>query len=642
MTTQELYSKVKKGEITKEQFLFEVKRDPRFVSIIHVSNNFDDTVSILKNKGMITESEESSQIKHFNVIGMMREGLEKMKQPLNEAAKPAPYKQKLKGGKGDKLTPDDVNYYEFQKGWRHELEHTDDVDKAKEIALDHLAEDPIYYTRLQMVEYQAKKQKRTDLPIEVTKKEVKDPNNQMEKVKKITNSNTGKVETHKVEEPKKNVGNKKEKPKSIKTKVMKGGPGNMVTKSLKEFLEMLSDKKKLNEELDNEIKIKGKVVKSYSQNGDKSYNVEFQDGTTSKVYASSDDWDILNNHNIENKKKINLMEADDSPSEEQAPLYKIQLNDKVHVFWPLTPENLKIIKTNPTIVSVKLAKPTAQKTNVKTTLAGMLKHKPGEERDKFRREISTDLTKIPNRVFLSLLKKATDLSKVRYRDESQKITIVKGAGTGLTKAEKLKKGIGKAEPPINPSTDQDIERLIVQKYGQYQIVDNTKNKIVTAAKTKEEAEQAVEGKSNYSVQDSIGLYNALLQMEHNPSEYMVKVKKNQEEDTQLNEFKDIVRKIFYKKLNEFNVMMLPQGPRVKKKELNRILQGYQWDAPEDNYQKLNKQEALKKIMDLIRSLGKPGEKLYHDYEPKGGDQGTDIEPGMSENGKKINKNKQDK
>ena len=74
---------------------------------------------------------------------------------------------------------------EFTKGWKHELEHTDDIDKAKEIALDHLAEDPNYYTRLDMIEFKAKKKKgRADLPVEVKKKNFVDKDNQMKNAPK--------------------------------------------------------------------------------------------------------------------------------------------------------------------------------------------------------------------------------------------------------------------------------------------------------------------------------------------------------------------------------------------------------------------------------------------------------------------------
>jgi hypothetical protein len=38
------------------------------------------------------------------------------------------------------------------KGIKVEMEHTDDIEVAKEIAMDHLAEDPNYYTKLKRIE----------------------------------------------------------------------------------------------------------------------------------------------------------------------------------------------------------------------------------------------------------------------------------------------------------------------------------------------------------------------------------------------------------------------------------------------------------------------------------------------------------
>jgi 2'-5' RNA ligase len=57
----------------------------------------------------------------------------------------------LPGGKGDKLKPSDVDQKELAKGIEIEMEHTRDRAKALEIALDHLAEDPNYYTKLAKV-----------------------------------------------------------------------------------------------------------------------------------------------------------------------------------------------------------------------------------------------------------------------------------------------------------------------------------------------------------------------------------------------------------------------------------------------------------------------------------------------------------
>ena len=54
----------------------------------------------------------------------------------------------LPGGVGDKTKIADVDRKELRNGIRHEMEHTDDPHIAIEIALDHLTEDPKYYTNL--------------------------------------------------------------------------------------------------------------------------------------------------------------------------------------------------------------------------------------------------------------------------------------------------------------------------------------------------------------------------------------------------------------------------------------------------------------------------------------------------------------
>lgn len=64
-------------------------------------------------------------------------------------------KQILKGGKGDKLNPSEVDQDELARGIKVELEHTPDRALAKEIALDHLAEDPHYYTKLSKIHSEA-------------------------------------------------------------------------------------------------------------------------------------------------------------------------------------------------------------------------------------------------------------------------------------------------------------------------------------------------------------------------------------------------------------------------------------------------------------------------------------------------------
>ena len=73
----------------------------------------------------------------------------------------------VKGGKADKITPKDIMKKfdvsivkvnnELDKGTKIELEHTDNKEMAREIALDHLTEFPDYYTRLEKMEKDAKK-----------------------------------------------------------------------------------------------------------------------------------------------------------------------------------------------------------------------------------------------------------------------------------------------------------------------------------------------------------------------------------------------------------------------------------------------------------------------------------------------------
>jgi hypothetical protein len=55
---------------------------------------------------------------------------------------------KLPGGVGDESTTDKVDPTQLSIGIQIEMEHTNDPDIAKEIAMDHLTEDPKYYTKL--------------------------------------------------------------------------------------------------------------------------------------------------------------------------------------------------------------------------------------------------------------------------------------------------------------------------------------------------------------------------------------------------------------------------------------------------------------------------------------------------------------
>jgi uncharacterized protein YlxP (DUF503 family) len=76
-------------------------------------------------------------------------------------------KNTIKGGKSDNMSLQDIaNKFnvsvekinaQLKKGIKIELEHTNDKEKAKEIAMDHITEFPDYYDRLEKMEKDAEK-----------------------------------------------------------------------------------------------------------------------------------------------------------------------------------------------------------------------------------------------------------------------------------------------------------------------------------------------------------------------------------------------------------------------------------------------------------------------------------------------------
>jgi hypothetical protein len=103
-----------------------------------------------------------------------------MEEELNEAKK--------KEAKAE-LHPNKIHPQELRMGIRVELEHTDDLDKAKKIALDHLAENPFYYTALKLSGIESPSAPKAKAPKEAKAKkksdkiELVDLVNQMQKVK---------------------------------------------------------------------------------------------------------------------------------------------------------------------------------------------------------------------------------------------------------------------------------------------------------------------------------------------------------------------------------------------------------------------------------------------------------------------------
>ena len=58
---------------------------------------------------------------------------------------------KLSGGLADDMNASDFSKESLEQGIKVELEHTDDHSLALEITMDHLAEDPDYYNKLEKI-----------------------------------------------------------------------------------------------------------------------------------------------------------------------------------------------------------------------------------------------------------------------------------------------------------------------------------------------------------------------------------------------------------------------------------------------------------------------------------------------------------
>ena len=133
MTTIQLYRKHKAGEISREKFLYEVRRDNNLPFITNLTS-YDDAVKILKNKGIVTEVDTKEA-------------------KADEAVKAETKAKAPSTKKPESLSIDVANPYEYRHGLQYELEQGDDysdeaLEKAKTTVLKNLAKDANFYSTL--------------------------------------------------------------------------------------------------------------------------------------------------------------------------------------------------------------------------------------------------------------------------------------------------------------------------------------------------------------------------------------------------------------------------------------------------------------------------------------------------------------
>lgn len=160
MTAQTLYNQLVQGSISEAKFLYEVRRDPRLTMITRF-NSLKDTIRILKNKSVITESKDVM--------------------PKYKADKTIPLPEI------ECFTIDMVSPYEYGKGINYELELTqlavgqnmpteEEMVRTQKKVLKNLTSDPYYYTKKCYSDAEKKSEKENLRPEELKKDNNKAPN----------------------------------------------------------------------------------------------------------------------------------------------------------------------------------------------------------------------------------------------------------------------------------------------------------------------------------------------------------------------------------------------------------------------------------------------------------------------------------
>lgn len=233
------YIDLKEGKMSQHNFMRSVRMSlPQYITNV---TSFNDTVKILKNKGILNEAVSGDPIesalksylaKGYSYSEAIRavaaeEGIDEetlsfqypqdmvdiegyeaddedaefdaMIARAEDELSPEKYKfDDFEGGLNEakkkkepkaELHPNQIHPQELRMGIKVELEHTDDLDKAKKIALDHLAENPFYYTALKLAGVESPSAPKAK-PVEEKKPrkkkeavELVDKDNQMQKVK---------------------------------------------------------------------------------------------------------------------------------------------------------------------------------------------------------------------------------------------------------------------------------------------------------------------------------------------------------------------------------------------------------------------------------------------------------------------------
>ena len=284
MTLQEQFNSIKNGKGNKDQFLKQARQT--FPQYLTKFLDFDTSVNILKSKQLINEAIGGVVTKGFNITDWKQIFEAEVKAEEKTISKEAEDANRNMYDNKDVKNADNINFNEILKGYLAELGDVKNAgktgDELKDIVVKNLAKDCLHYTKDGMFGVKGVGFT-TEAPGLGTPKEAKG---------KHKASGYGDIE--KEVKVKANVqdslGDKEAKdsmPKKVKE--MSVTPQNSAgVKKMK--MPGAEKKMKLQEGVTNE----SKSIKTATQNGDKLYNVTYDDGTKDVIAVSNDAWDEIN------------------------------------------------------------------------------------------------------------------------------------------------------------------------------------------------------------------------------------------------------------------------------------------------------------------------------------------------------------
>ena len=314
-TLQEQFNAIKNGKGNKDQFLKQARQT--FPQYLTKFLDFDTSVNVLKSKQLINEAIGGVVTKGFNITDWKQIFEAEVKAEEKSISKEAEDANRNMYDNKNVKNADNINFNEILKGYLAELGDPKNAgktgDELKDIVVKNLGKDPLHYTKDGMFgvkgvgftteapglgEPKAPKGKHKASGYGDIEKEVKVKANVQDSLgdKEAKDSMPKKVKEM-TTTPQNSAGVKKMKMPGAekKMKLQEGIINDTNESKLRSVIaKIIQEELKRSNSGAEYIEINGKTVKTYTQNGDKSYSIVYDDGTKDIIAVSNDSWDEIN------------------------------------------------------------------------------------------------------------------------------------------------------------------------------------------------------------------------------------------------------------------------------------------------------------------------------------------------------------